>query len=96
MGKWTRIMYLISAWLFPVAILVQIFFISLSPDKTGDDEDESGSLNPLRPCGSLSPSRLLLCSICPGSPPAFGRSLFWMQRARDLLRACWFLQTVIE
>jgi hypothetical protein len=30
MVKWTRICYLIVAWLFPVAILTQVFFIGLS------------------------------------------------------------------
>jgi len=30
MIKWTRIMYLIGAWLFPGAILVQVFFVGLS------------------------------------------------------------------
>ncbi|SRR6266851_6941638 len=30
MVKWTRILYLIVAWLFPVAILVQVFLVGLS------------------------------------------------------------------
>jgi Family of unknown function (DUF6220) len=30
MVKWTRIIYLIIAWLFPVAILVQVLFVGLS------------------------------------------------------------------
>ena len=30
MVKWMRIIYLIIAWLFPVAILVQVFFVGLS------------------------------------------------------------------
>src|SRR5258708_8537199 len=30
MVKWTRILYLIVAWLFPVAILVQVFRVGLS------------------------------------------------------------------
>lgn len=30
MVKWTRILYLIGAWLFPVVILVQVFFVGLS------------------------------------------------------------------
>ena len=30
MGKWIRMLYLIDAWLFPVAILVQVFFVGLS------------------------------------------------------------------
>jgi hypothetical protein len=30
MVKWTRDLYLIGAWLFPVAILVQVFFVGLS------------------------------------------------------------------
>jgi hypothetical protein len=30
MVKWTRILYLIVAWLLPVAILTQVFFIGLS------------------------------------------------------------------
>src|SRR5713101_6330121 len=30
MVKWTRIVYLIVAWLFPVAILVQVFLVGLS------------------------------------------------------------------
>ena len=28
--KWIRILYLIIAWLFPVAILVQVLFVGLS------------------------------------------------------------------
>jgi Family of unknown function (DUF6220) len=28
--KWTRILYLIIAWLFPLAILVQVLFVGLS------------------------------------------------------------------
>lgn len=30
MVKWTRILYLIIAWLFPVAILIQVFLVGLS------------------------------------------------------------------
>ena len=30
MVKWTRILYLIAAWLFPVAILIQVFLVGLS------------------------------------------------------------------
>ncbi len=30
MVKWTRILYLIVAWLFPVAILIQVFLVGLS------------------------------------------------------------------
>lgn len=30
MVKWSRILYLIGAWLFPVAILIQVFLIGLS------------------------------------------------------------------
>ncbi len=30
MGTWTRILYLIVAWLFPVAILIQVFLVGLS------------------------------------------------------------------
>jgi hypothetical protein len=30
MGKWIRMLYVIDAWLFPVAILVQVFFVGLS------------------------------------------------------------------
>jgi hypothetical protein len=30
MGKWIRILYVIVAWLFPVAILVQVFLVGLS------------------------------------------------------------------
>jgi hypothetical protein len=30
MSKWIRMFYLIVAWLFPVAILVQVFFVGLS------------------------------------------------------------------
>ena len=30
MGKWIRILYLLVAWLFPVAILVQVFLVGLS------------------------------------------------------------------
>jgi membrane-bound metal-dependent hydrolase YbcI (DUF457 family) len=30
MIKWTRILYLIVAWLFQVAILIQVFFVGLS------------------------------------------------------------------
>jgi hypothetical protein len=30
MGKWIRMVYVIDAWLFPVAILVQVFFVGLS------------------------------------------------------------------
>lgn len=30
MVKWTRIIYLVVAWLFPVAILVQVLFVGLS------------------------------------------------------------------
>jgi hypothetical protein len=30
MGKWIRILYFIVAWLFPVAILVQVFLVGLS------------------------------------------------------------------
>lgn len=30
MVKWTRIIYLVIAWLFPVAILVQVLFVGLS------------------------------------------------------------------
>jgi hypothetical protein len=30
MVKWTRICYLMVAWLFPVAILTQVFFVGLS------------------------------------------------------------------
>jgi hypothetical protein len=30
MVKWTQILYLIVAWLFPVAILIQVFFVGLS------------------------------------------------------------------
>jgi hypothetical protein len=30
MVKWTRVIYLIVAWLFPVAILVQVLFVGLS------------------------------------------------------------------
>jgi membrane-bound metal-dependent hydrolase YbcI (DUF457 family) len=29
-GKWIRILYLIVAWLFPVAILIQVFLVGLS------------------------------------------------------------------
>ena len=30
MSKWIRMFYLIVAWLFPVAILAQVFFVGLS------------------------------------------------------------------
>src|SRR3989440_9691720 len=30
MVKWTRILYLMAAWLFPVAILIQVFLVGLS------------------------------------------------------------------
>jgi hypothetical protein len=30
MGKWIRMLYVIDAWLFPVAIVVQVFFVGLS------------------------------------------------------------------
>ena len=30
MGKWIRMVYVIDAWLFPVAIVVQVFFVGLS------------------------------------------------------------------
>jgi len=30
MGKWIRMLYVIDAWLLPVAILVQVFFVGLS------------------------------------------------------------------
>ena len=29
-GKWIRILYVIVAWLFPVAILIQVFLVGLS------------------------------------------------------------------
>ena len=29
-GKWIRILYMIVAWLFPVAILIQVFLAGLS------------------------------------------------------------------
>ena len=30
MVKWTRILYLMAAWLFPVALLIQVFLVGLS------------------------------------------------------------------
>jgi hypothetical protein len=30
MGKWIRMVYVIDAWLLPVAIVVQVFFVGLS------------------------------------------------------------------
>jgi hypothetical protein len=30
MGRWIQMLYMIVAWLFPVAILVQVFFVGLS------------------------------------------------------------------
>jgi len=30
MGKWIRMLYVIDAWLLPVAIVIQVFFVGLS------------------------------------------------------------------
>jgi len=83
MVKWTRILYLIAAWLFPVALLIQVFLVGLSLFtgqaywSTHRDVGHSLAVLPL----------LLVILAYLGRLPSAEKRLIWLQLGVYLVQA---------
>jgi hypothetical protein len=82
-GKWIRILYVIVAWLFPVAILIQVFLVGLSLFtgqaywSTHRDVGHSLAVLPL----------LLVILAYLGRLPSAEKRLIWLQLGVYLVQA---------